>query len=266
MSDFVDQGTQEHLYSRDGEQLLQALPSVEFLYKFSEKWLHWALAGSVGLNILLLFLQNQVTVLIGLGTVTLTLSIALLFLVIIGGELWAPRVPQDVWREARHDRLFRAQADELDQIFRIFARKGASTDEMDKAMAHAVEEVVNVYRSRFMVQFSRRCLRRFFVLCCMILVFAGTSRVLVLLDPSAYGRGLTSTSGFINYAYFNFTTFTGYGDIVPISVWARTLAIGTGLFTLVYVILIVNYLFIHEAKREVLLIEYMKARYLGLPV
>src|SRR5262249_30945851 len=111
MGDLADQSGHE-------QAPVHILPSIEFLYRSWERRLHWTLGGMVVLDALLLFLQNQATVLIALGTVALTLSVMLLLLIIIGGELWAPRVPQDVWREAQRDKLFRSQAGELDETFR----------------------------------------------------------------------------------------------------------------------------------------------------
>jgi Ion channel len=235
-----------------------------YYYRRNETRLHLSLVGLVVASVVLLFLCTSFTWVSGIGTAFLLGALILMIVLIVGSDVWFPRVPDDVWREASTDATFKVHVDEMDKHFARSAKAGGLT-ERDTGMSILVEEAVELYRERYTVQLLRRGGRRLLILACIVLTFAGMARVLVLVDHGSYGWHLTVNSSLIDYVYFSFIAVStiGYGDIVPVAIGARVVSIAFGAVTIVYLLMIINYIWIHEARRERLLVEYLDQRYLA---
>jgi lipopolysaccharide export LptBFGC system permease protein LptF len=235
-------------------------------YRRYEVWLHLVLGLLIAGSVALLFTSRSFTLAAGMGALLLLGGLVLLILLIVGSDIWFPRLPRDAWVEAKKDSIFAKHAKEMDSYFEALSRAGAEKDDRYKTMSPLVDEAIDLYRERYTVQLLRRGARRLLVLACIVLAFAAVARALVLVDSSSYENHLTIGSGIIDYIYFAFIAVStiGYGDITPAAVGARLASIAFGGITLIYLLMIINYVWIHESRREHLLKEYLDERYLAV--
>jgi hypothetical protein len=228
--------------------------------------LHGVLVGLLGVSLALLFAERTMTWLTGVGAGGALVSTILLLLLIIGSDVWFFRVPDDVWKEATQDRVFLSHARTMDATKRMFAEHNTPYDERRMAMSMQVEEAVAIYRYRYTVQLLRRGARRLLLLGCLVLTLAAAARVVILIDHTAYHENrLGPGSSIISYIYFSFIAIStiGYGDITPVAVGARIVSVVFGVVTVAYVLMILNYIWMHEARRESLLNEHLNHAYLS---
>lgn len=234
-------------------------------YRRYEVKLHILLAVVVVMSLALLFASASFTWVSGIGAALLAIGFALLLILIIGSDVWFPRLPEDVWHEANKDSLFATHAGEMDDVFASLAREQASPKEQNAAMSILIAEAIQLYRERYTSQLARRGGRRLLILACIILAFAGMARILLLLNSNSYGEYMGLHSSLVDYVYFSFVTVAtiGYGDIAPVTAAARVVSVAFGGVTIIYLLMIINYVWMHEARRESLLSEHLDRRYLA---
>jgi prepilin signal peptidase PulO-like enzyme (type II secretory pathway) len=237
-------------------------------YRRYEGKLHLVVSVVIAMSLILLFASTAFTWVSAVGTVLLVVGFALLLILIVGSDVWFPRLPEDVWQEASKDNLFETHINEMDEVFASLAKARVSAKQQNEAMRILIAEAIQLYRERYTTQLIRRGGRRLLILACIVLAFAGMARVLLLLDSSSYGEYMGLDSSFVDYVYFSFITVAtiGYGDISPVTAAARVVSIAFGGVTIIYLLMIINYVWMHEARREGLLIEYLDRRYLAVPL
>ena len=236
-------------------------------YRRVEGRLHLVLMVLVGISLGLLFAAHVAGTAATVGAVLDGLAVVLLFGLIVGSDVWCPRVPDDVWNEANEDTVFREHAESMTALHSLHSTTATPT-EVRQGMSIPVEEAVALYRQRYAVHVVRRGGRRLVILAGIVATYAAAARFIVLVDYAAYGYHLTLSSNVFDYLYFSFigVSTIGYGDITPVAEAARITSIAFGAVTIVYLLMILNYVWIHEARREGLLTEYLHARYLVPPV
>lgn len=235
--------------------------SLYYWYERHEARLHCALIAALVAALVLLFASDRFTVTSGIGLLVLSWGIVLLLVLIVASELLCPRVPRDVWREACNDKKFKALADKMNAYSNKLDRSGKPAEIRSASMAPLVQEALDLYRLRYTWLLLRRTVRRLAVLMCIALAFTALARLLVLDSNTAYGPSLKAGSSVIDYIYSLGVT-AAYGNAAPVSGAARVVAIGYVGITISYLLLLVNYVWMHEGRRENLLSEYLAARYL----
>jgi hypothetical protein len=235
-------------------------------YRHFEGRLHVVLAVTVTAALGLLLTTRHSGTQATIGAALDGLAVTLLFGVILGSDIWCPRVPNDVWDEANEDHVFREHAESMNALLKLHSAKG-SRGQTREGMSIPVEEAVALYRQRYAVHVVRRGGRRLLILAAIVATYAAAARFIVLASSLPYGHHLTVSNNIFDYLYFSFIAVStiGYGDITPTADAARIVSIAFGAITVIYLLMILNYVWIHEARREGLLTEYLRARYLGLP-
>jgi hypothetical protein len=186
-----------------------------------------------------------------IGSVVLSLTLPMLIINMLGFHIFCPIHPDDVLRDLNKNRYLRGRIEDLNTARNELVVGRSTPDHIHKTMEEKVLCLLDECGDEFRKSFLMHIFRYLGFLVCMFVLFADASRMLVL-NGSMHYKNLDFTSNIIDHLYYSLVTLVtiGYGDIYPVSAFARGVCIVEGVMVLFSMIILVNYIFVYESKRE----------------